>query len=465
MSSRERSRPRSRGGGRREGASEGGSEPGGRGSKHAPAAGPSHDNLTKQMADVADLREELARVKENHVRREARMQQEIAELKVQVQEATAGRLVPDTMAQIYDTHAQIQAKLKEGEGRTQELLKQQKEEMARQFHLKLAEVVDAKSKSNEQEHSAEEWAARFRQAQDHLKRTETNLIDSDRRNKLLETENKRLRSQYRSQENDREFLVRQLVAVKRDNVRLREELQKSNARGGGERPGSASGLPSRPGTADSYRSTGTHTSHASYSSHASQAARPVSAGTSDTKLRETTTRLKKLLDRERAQLRQVRAAYATDQQNRTELGKHHHGGATSLTAGSQASLGVFPLCQPVLEPLRCRCSRCIACRLRPEGFLAQCVQDVRQEIGRRRQGELTRHGRPPSAASASGSRPGYSEFDESDRSKVMEMLLSQERVSALDCSPRCVLHTLDDDNAVDRITMKRRVCFLFFLLP
>ena len=359
----------------------------GEASKAAPQG---HDALTKQMSEIADLRDELARVKESHVRREARMQHELGELKVQLQEATGGRDVPEKMDMIRATHGDIQKKLGEHKDRTVELLKQQKDEMARQFHLKLAEVVDAKSKSNEQEHSAEEWAARFREAQDHLKRTETHLIDSDRRNKLLETENKRLRSQYRSQENDREFLVRQLVAVKRDNVRLREELQKSNARGGGaggDRPDIASGLPSRPGTADSYRSVGSHVSHASSAGRPASAA---SAGTSDTKLRETASRLKKLLDRERAQLRQVRAAFATDQQNRTEL----------------------------------------------EGFLAQCVQDVRQEIGRRRQGELaSRHGRPSSAASvggaAGGRQPGYSDFDESDRSKVMEMLLSQERVIKL----------------------------------
>ena len=426
MSSRERSRPRSRGGGGRggEGSPSPGNDP--RPRQVAPAA-QSHDALTKQLADVADLRDELSRVKESHVRREARMQQEIAELKVQLQEATGGRIVPEKMEQIRDTHSQIQAKLGEVQGRTVELLRQQKDEMARQFHLKLAEVVEAKSKSNELEHSAEEWAARFREAQDHLKRTETHLIDSDRRNKLLETENKRLRSQYRSQENDREFLVRQLVAVKRDNSRLREELQKSNARGSGERPDSANGLPLRPGTADSYRSTGSHVSHASYSSHASQAARPVSAGTSDTKPRETATRLKKLLDRERAQLRQVRAAYATDQQNRTELGK----------------------CQTVFEP-PCPMPHVVlscVCVARAEGFLAQCVQDVRQEIGRRRQAELSiRHGRPASAASAGS---GYSEFDESDRSKVMEMLLSQERVS---CSPRrsscCVLAALGECSCV-----------------
>ena len=110
--------------------------------------------------------------------------------------------------------------------------------------------------------------------QDLLTRTETQLVDSDRRNLILEEEAKRLRTQYRSQvgqpilpcpahhptgiqqgsnrdptgiraigviaadggiltdsgadcsqENDREFVVRQLVAVKRDNVRLRDELQ------------------------------------------------------------------------------------------------------------------------------------------------------------------------------------------------------------------------------------------------
>lgn len=93
---------------------------------------------------------------------------------------------------------------------------------------------------------------------------------------------------------------------------------------------------------------------------------------------------------------------------------------------------VEPLCAMPHVVLSCLWAACA------EGFLAQCVQDVRQEIGRRRQGELSsRHGRPASAASAG---PGYSEFDESDRSKVMEMLLSQERVT---CSPRhsslCVL--------------------------
>ena len=359
---------------------------------------PSQDALTKQLAEVANLRDELTRLKESHIRRESRMQHEIAELKVKLQEAIGGRSQPEVMNDIRATHAAIQDRLGDIQDRTVELLTQQKDEMARQFHVKLAEVVNAKDKSDEQEHSAEEWAKRFREAQDHLKRTETNLIDSDRRNTLLETENKRLRSQYRSQENDREFLVRQLVAVKRDNVRLREELQKANGRGGSAGSDSASSLPPRPGTADTYRSVGSYggsrpgtagSRPGTAGSRPGTAGRPSTAGTSDVKLRETAARLRKLLDKERAALRQVRAAYATDQQNRTEL----------------------------------------------EQFLAQCIQDVRQEIGRQRQGEaISRHGRPPSAPPSQGRNSlagSYAEFDEHDRKKVMEMLLSQERVIKL----------------------------------
>ena len=52
---------------------------------------PSQDALTKQLAEVANLRDELTRLKESHIRRESRMQHEIAELKVKLQEAIVRR--------------------------------------------------------------------------------------------------------------------------------------------------------------------------------------------------------------------------------------------------------------------------------------------------------------------------------------------------------------------------------------
>ncbi|KAL3666906.1 hypothetical protein V7S43_007855 [Phytophthora oleae] len=46
----------------------------------------------------------------------------------------------------------------------------------------------------------------------------------DRSNQSLTRENQRLKTQFSTQENDREFLVKQLVTVKKDNVSLRAEI-------------------------------------------------------------------------------------------------------------------------------------------------------------------------------------------------------------------------------------------------
>lgn len=45
----------------------------------------------------------------------------------------------------------------------------------------------------------------------------------ERVNQTLLQENNRLKSQFSSQEQDRNFLIKQLVAVKKDNARLRAE--------------------------------------------------------------------------------------------------------------------------------------------------------------------------------------------------------------------------------------------------
>ena len=324
------------------------------------------NKLSDTVKELAAAKEELQQRKASHLRREKKLQDEISHLNHSLQEAVGSRTGQEQMEVIRSTHGAIQEQLMHMQGRTMEMLRQQKDQMTNSFRAKLAEVVDAKAKSNEQEHSAEEWATRFSKAQDHLKRTETQLIDSDRRNKLLEAENKRMRSQYRSQENDREFLVRQLVSVKRDNARLREELEGANDRKP-TKPTTESGSLSlqRPNTAGSLRP--------SSASH----------GASDERLRDTVTRLRKTLERERSQLRQVRAAYATDQQNRTQL----------------------------------------------EVLLMQCVEDVRKEIGRQRtetSRPISRHGRPPSASSG---RMG--ELDEVSRGQLMEVLLSKEEVVRL----------------------------------
>ena len=52
------------------------------------------------------------------------------------------------------------------------------------------------------------------------------MADSlERQNQSLMSENQRLKTQFKSQENDREYLIQQLVNVKKDNARFQQEQE------------------------------------------------------------------------------------------------------------------------------------------------------------------------------------------------------------------------------------------------
>jgi len=110
-------------------------------------------------------------------------------------------------------------------------------------------------------------------------------------------------------------------------------------------------------------------------------------------------RLKRLLETERKNLRQVRSQYAQELQNRTEL----------------------------------------------EIFLHQCIEDVKHDIGRRRKQLMSSSsgggkatfppvhgaGGKQAAGGGGGGDVPLASFTSADRERVMELLLSQERVISL----------------------------------
>ena len=100
----------------------------------------------------------------------------------------------------------------------------------------------------------------------------------------------------------------------------------------------------------------------------------------DNRYKEVIKRLKRLLEAERRNLRTVREAYADDMQQKTEL----------------------------------------------ELFLKECIEDVSAEIllkTKKRNDPTTKFDVVP--------EKNYTEFNAPDRARVMELLLSQERVIAL----------------------------------
>ena len=135
-------------------------------------------------------------------------------------------------------------------------------------------------------------------------------------------------------------------------------------------------------------------------------------------------RLKRLLETERKNLRQVRSQYAAELQNRTELEiflhqciedvKHDIARRRSqlLAGGACSGLRGTPLL-------------CIA-RRSPLGV---CAAATAMAL---RSGKATF---PPVAGAAKPDDLGLSSFTAADRERVMELLLSQERVISLLCVP------------------------------
>lgn len=206
---------------------------------------------------------------------------------------------------------------------------------------------ELESEKNKTDDGASAWIEKSKQLETEVEWTKELADRLDRLNQSLTRENQRLKTQFTTQENDREFLVKQLVGVKKDNVRLRNEYealqrdlqqlrddsQRSQALhssgGGGSLPVSSMGLSSASTSAlPRMGAGGTATSAAAASGmmgRPNTAAALTSAATApgiadaDNRYKEIIKRLKRLLEVERRNLQHVRAAYNAELQGRTEL--------------------------------------------------------------------------------------------------------------------------------------------------
>jgi hypothetical protein len=119
--------------------------------------------LTELMQELADTKEELQRRKDSAMRKEVRLQQEVSDLKDSLEEALGNRTQVQQMQRVRSTHGQIQDKISDMQERTAELLKQQEDALIRNFQSFMAKELEGESKKKKpDQHSAEEWAARYR---------------------------------------------------------------------------------------------------------------------------------------------------------------------------------------------------------------------------------------------------------------------------------------------------------------
>ena len=233
--------------------------------------------------------------------------------------------------------------------KTSQILSEQEKDIKRQFNSKMKEVskdleLEKKKKLEGVGNYAEKESQLTRELE--LMRTSMDLIIS--KNSLLEEENIKIQKEFNSQQLVRDVLFKEIVALKRENAVIMEEIAKY-------KEAAMSAFTPQRSVSNSIIPT----------SYPKREIKQEDGSRYDFIIQ----RLKKVLDTERRNLKNIRNAYARELQNKTEL----------------------------------------------EQILRQCVDEVKAEFQKDIGGDKKRN----------------IQLNAQDREKIIELMLSQERVLSL----------------------------------
>jgi len=344
--------------------------------------------------ELSRLRNEISRRQSSYIQRERDYQVTIDRLKDEIKKLKSARsdwMEEDNRVKgIRRMHKAVMDNVETIQTRTAAILKEQEADLLRAFRARLfdtqSELEREKAKTSGDENSLFNRAKQLEKEVDWAKEMADRL---DRANKSLTKENSRLKAQFKAQGDDRDFLVKQLVTVKRDNAKLKIALD--NAK---EEAESAKEKLEEETKKHKYRSSTPTLPNPGRVERAQTAPRKRGGPIVDEdRYKKIIKRLKKLLDAERKNLRQVRTAYANDMKTRTQL----------------------------------------------ETLLRKAAEDVKRQISNKRSlgvldtGESGRDGSlgDPRSMSSLSKDISVESFTSRNREKTLEILLSQERVLAL----------------------------------
>lgn len=317
--------------------------------KARPASANRHDagdNNTANFDSMADYdtrtKEELERMLEtrqrSYIERERVWKIRIAELEeelaAQREQKTGWMKSDDKINKLKTMHSQILNNVELVQDRTARILQEQERDLLRAFRARLFDVqAELEKEKNKKDDGAAAWIERNRQLEAEVEWAKEVADRVERVNQTLLQENTRLKTQFTSQEEDRNFLIKQLVAVKKDNARLRAEYTELES----ENEHLKQTVATQQDKLNNQPSSGPPGAGAKALAASNSAAAVQQRLDSEERYKDLNNRLRRLLAEERKSLQQVRQNYANELKVRTDM----------------------------------------------EMLLRQCVEDVRKEIARR----------------------------------------------------------------------------------
>jgi chromosome segregation ATPase len=206
-------------------------------SAHSGVMDNNQEDMVSLKNKIAMLERDLERRQESYISRERAYKTRIDELDEEVnrqrQKKTGWMKTDGKMAKLNSMQSHIINNVELVQDRTSRILQEQERDLLRAFRARLFDVqTELEKEKSKKDDGAGAWIERSRQLEAEVEWAKEVADRLERVNNSLTAENDRLKTQFKSQEEDRNFLIKQLVAVKKDNAKLRAEYAALDADNG-----------------------------------------------------------------------------------------------------------------------------------------------------------------------------------------------------------------------------------------
>lgn len=193
----------------------------------AAAEGSAEDTFNLK-AEINLLKNDIERRQETYIARERAYKQRIDELEEEFNRQKSGKTgwmkTDSKMASLKHMQHQIVENVELVQDRTANVLQEQERDLLRAFRARLFDVqTELEKEKGKKDDGAGAWIEKSRQLEAEVEWAKQVADRLERVNQGLVSENARLKSQSSSQEMDRNNLIKELCAYKKDNSILRAE--------------------------------------------------------------------------------------------------------------------------------------------------------------------------------------------------------------------------------------------------
>jgi len=283
-------------------------------------------------------------------------------------------------AVIENMHKTVIMGLESIQANTAKILQDQEKDLMRAFRARLQEVSkDLEATRKGKGEAGTELQMRHKRVVAELHEAQELAQTFDKKNQLLSSENQKLLEKLRTREDDRQCLLRELVLSKKENARLKAQLKDGGA--------ASSAAPGHE-QAQTGKATENTSSRPFTQKQIDQAKLQQTTNKQyerEVRYRDAVTKLKRMVEAERKMARSLKQQQADMLQQRTEI----------------------------------------------EVMLRQCLDDVKAEIMRHRLEHERKDPSAPPGPGAAITAMSVHELTTQDRERVLELLLSQQRVVQL----------------------------------